>query len=54
MYLFLNSGSWTRDAVIHNPFIYLDETGNYLLKWNPSGHIISKKYWENGSVTFFL
>ncbi|HET8685309.1 MAG TPA: hypothetical protein VFM18_01445, partial [Methanosarcina sp.] len=37
--LFLNSGSWTRDAVIHNTFIYLDEMGNYLLKWNPSGDI---------------
>jgi UDP-2,3-diacylglucosamine pyrophosphatase LpxH len=37
--LFLNSGSWTRDAVTHNTFIYLDETGNYLFKWNQSGDI---------------
>jgi hypothetical protein len=37
--LFLNSGSWTRDAGTHNTFIYLDETGYYLFKWNPDGDI---------------
>jgi UDP-2,3-diacylglucosamine pyrophosphatase LpxH len=37
--LFLNSGSWTREADIHNTFIYLDETGYYLFRWNPDGKI---------------
>lgn len=37
--LFLNSGSWTREADINNTFIYLDETGYYLFKWNQNGKI---------------
>jgi predicted phosphodiesterase len=37
--LFLNSGSWTKEAGTYNTFIYLDETGYYLFKWNPCGKI---------------
>lgn len=43
--LFLNSGSWTKEKGDHNTlidnnnFIYLDESGYYLFKWNPGGDI---------------
>jgi UDP-2,3-diacylglucosamine pyrophosphatase LpxH len=37
--LFLNSGSWTTEKGAYNTFIYLDETGYYLFKWNPGGDI---------------
>ncbi len=38
-WLFLNSGSWVEEKYPHNTFIYLDETGYYLFKWDPSGNI---------------
>lgn len=33
--LFVNSGSWVREEKFaHNTFVYIDETGSYLFKWN--------------------
>lgn len=38
-WLFLNTGSWTQEKGPYNTFVYLDETGYYLLKWNHSDNI---------------
>lgn len=33
--LFVNTGSWVREKVFdYNTFVYIDETGPYLFKWN--------------------
>lgn len=37
--VFLNSGSWTKEKGLFNTFIYLDETGYYLFKWNTGGSV---------------
>ncbi len=33
-WLFLNTGSWTREEGNYNTFVYLDERGYYLFKWD--------------------
>jgi UDP-2,3-diacylglucosamine pyrophosphatase LpxH len=48
-WLFLNTGSWTQEKGNYNTFIYLDESGYYLFKWDgcdeieliPPGDIIT-------------
>jgi hypothetical protein len=48
-WLFLNTGSWTREKGNYNTFIYLDDSGCYLFKWDrcdgieliPPGEIIT-------------
>ena len=39
IYYFLNTGSWTQEKGPFNTFVYLDETGYYLLKWEPGGDV---------------
>ncbi len=45
--LFVNTGSWVLGGkYLYNTFVYLDETGSYLFKWNIDGNIelISSHY----------
>lgn len=38
--LFVNSGSWVKEKdYTHDTFVYIDETGSYLFKWNIGGDI---------------
>jgi len=36
--LFMNSGSWVPDEkYVNNTFVYLDEVGTYIFKWETGG-----------------
>lgn len=38
--LFVNSGSWVpEEKYVHNTFVYLDEVGTYIFKWETSGDL---------------